>query len=170
MSRSPSPHELAVAAPLLPLVLYDGSCRFCTAQAMRLAKLAGGRLRVQPLQSALASVPWVDPGEAMRALHLVDRDGRTFVGAAAVVRAVRLARPWLGAMLLPYHLPGVRWLADRAYEAVAARRYCLSCAVPLEDGSDDPPTDPSQRTNTGRPAANSVRSSTPPSSDSSQRE
>lgn len=200
-SRAPTPAELAAAAPQLPLALYDGDCVFCTAQAERARRLSGGRLRVAPLQTALADVPWVDPEEAVKALQLVDRDGRVYAGAAAVVRLLRLTRPVLGLLALAYHLPGVRWLADRAYAAVAARRYAIAgrtddgcadgaCGVPWAArhgaarsaagrgnaatagvaSADAMPRPFGQSTITGRPAARSVRSSTPPSSDSSQRE
>ena len=184
--RRPTRAELDRAAPQLPLVLYDGACVFCTAQAERVRRIAGGRLRVAPLQTALADVPWVDPEEAVKALQLVDRDGRSYAGAAAVVRLLRLTRPVLGLLALPYHLPGVRWLADRAYDAVAARRYAIAgrtddgcvdgaCGVPwaVRAGGathDTPAAAGGQSTITGRPAARSVRSSTPPSSDSSHRE
>jgi predicted DCC family thiol-disulfide oxidoreductase YuxK len=124
--RPPTPAELAAAAPRLPLVLYDGDCAFCTAQAHRVRRLAAGRLRVEPLQTAWVDVPWVSPDDARRALHLVDRDGRGYAGAAAIVRLLRLTRPLLGLWVLPYHLPGVRWLADRAYAFVAARRYAIA--------------------------------------------
>jgi len=134
-SRAPAPAELARAAPRLPLALYDGDCVFCTAQAERARRLSGGRLRIAPLQTALADVPWVDPEEAVKALQLVDRDGRVYAGAAAVVRLLRLTRPLLGMLALAYHLPGVRWLADRAYDAVAARRYAI--AGRTDDGCAD---------------------------------
>ncbi len=135
----PSPEQHAAAAPHLPLVLFDGACGFCTAQAERVRRLSGGRVRVRPLQEALADVPWVDPDEAIRALHLIDRDGRSYAGAAAIVRLLRLTRPLLGLLVLPYHLPGVRHLADRAYTIVASRRSGLgggrdaACATGLCD-------------------------------------
>jgi len=130
-ARPPTPAELAAAAPRLPLVLYDGACVFCRAQAARVRRLAGRgeRVHVEPLQTALAAVPWVDPEEAVRALQLVDVDGRSYAGAAAVVRLLRITRPLLGALALPYHLPGVRWLADRAYGYVADRRYRIAGRV-----------------------------------------
>ena len=209
MRRSPGRAELRAAAPHLPLVLFDGECVFCTAQAQRLRALSRGRLRVEPLQSALPHVPWVDPDDAILALHLVDRDGRSYAGAAAVVRALRLSRPLLGALVLPYHLPGVRWLAERLYAWVARRRYRVAgrrmptdcstgaCGVPWAERPAGHPADgwagsaaaapapapapaaaadaedsadTRQSTSSGRPAASNVRSSTPPSSDSSQRE
>lgn len=151
-TRPPTPAELAAAAPRLPVALYDGACVFCTAQAERARRWARGGLAVRPLQEGLGDVPWVDPDDALEALHLVDRDGRSYVGAAAVVRLLRLTRPLLGVLVLPYHLPGVRWLADRVYAAVAARRYAIAgrhdpctdgvCGVPWAErtgaGSDEP--------------------------------
>lgn len=129
---------VAAAAPMLPVVLYDGACVFCTAQAERVARISGGRIAVRPLQQALADVPWVDPDEAIQALHLVDRDGRTYAGAAAIVRLLRLTRPVLGWLVLPYHLPGVRWLAERAYAFVANRRYAIAGRTDAawDDGGD----------------------------------
>jgi predicted DCC family thiol-disulfide oxidoreductase YuxK len=131
----PAGADLAAAASLLPVVLYDGACVFCTAQAERVKRISGGRISVRPLQQALADVPWVDPDEAIQALHLVDRDGRTYAGAAAIVRLLRLTRPALGLLVLPYHLPGIRWLAERAYAFVAKRRYAI--AGRADDGADD---------------------------------
>jgi predicted DCC family thiol-disulfide oxidoreductase YuxK len=128
-TTTPDPARLEAAAPHLPLVLYDGACVFCTAQAERVKRISGGRIAVRPLQEALADVPWVDPDEAIQALHLVDRDGRSYAGAAAVVRLLRLTRPALGLLVLPYHLPGVRWLAERAYAFVANRRYAIAGRV-----------------------------------------
>lgn len=133
--RAPTQRELELAAAHLPVVLYDGACAFCRAQAERVRRIAAGRLRVEPLQRALADLPWVDPDDAIRALQLVDRDGRSYAGAAAIVRLVRLTRPTLGWLLLPYHLPGVRTLADRAYAYVADRRYAIAGRLP--DGADD---------------------------------
>ena len=125
-ARRPTPTELAAAAPDLPLLLYDGDCAFCSAQAERARRVSGGRVRVEPLQVALEGVPWLPREEALRALQLVDRDGRTYAGAGAIARLLRLTRPVLGTLALGYHLPGVRWLADRAYAFVAKRRYLIA--------------------------------------------
>ena len=130
----PAGADLAAAAPALPVVLYDGACVFCTAQAERVKRISGGRIAVRPLQEALRDVPWVDPDRAIQALHLVDRDGRSYAGAAAIVRLLRLTRPLLGLLVLPYHLPGVRWLAERAYAFVASRRYAIAGRT---DAADD---------------------------------
>ncbi len=192
-TRTARPSELERARHTLPLVLYDGACRFCTAQARNVRALAGGRVHVRPLQEALRELPWVDPDEAVAALTLVREDGRTAAGARAIVELLRLARPLLGALASLYYLPGLRQLVDRGYDFVAARRYALfgttpdhercddgACGVPWTERADGNPggdaeADPAERadaqnTSTGRRAASSVRSTTPPSSDSSHRE
>lgn len=144
MFTSPPTDALHRAAPGLPVVLYDGACAFCVAQAERVRRLGRGRVRVRPLQDALDELPWLDPEALVRALHLVDRDGRAYAGAAAIVRLLRLTRPWLTPLLVAYHAPGVRQLADAAYAFVAARRYriagrtddaCASgaCGMPSRD-------------------------------------
>ena len=137
-TNTPSPAQLAAAAPQLPVVLYDGACVFCTAQAERVKRISGGRIAVRPLQQALADVPWVDPERAIKALHLVDRDGRTYAGAAAIVRLLRLTRPALGLLALPYHLPVVKQLAEAAYGFVANRRYALAGRTDAGDAEGCP--------------------------------
>jgi predicted DCC family thiol-disulfide oxidoreductase YuxK len=129
-TRSATDAELERAAATLPVVLYDGACRFCSRQALSVRRLAAGRVHVRPLQEALADLPWVDPDEAVLALTLVRRDGRTLSGAQAIVELLRLARPLLGALASFYYLPGVRQLADQGYRAVAARRYALFGRTP----------------------------------------
>ena len=191
-TRTASPAELERAAPGLPVVLYDGACRFCTRQALTVQRLARRRVHVRPLQEALLELPWVDPDEAVSALTLVRHDGSTIKGAQAIVELLRLARPALGRLASLYYLPGLRQLADVAYRFVAARRYALfgttpdhatcdgvTCGVPWAargrtdvhgEVGDADHEDIAQSTSSGLPAASSVRSSTPPSSDSSQRE
>ena len=194
-TRTPSPAELQRAGPGLPVVLYDGACRFCTRQALSVRRLAGERVHVRPLQEVLGELPWLDPDEAATALTLVRRDGSTFRGAQAIVELLRIARPALGWLASLYYLPGLRQLADAGYRSVAARRYALfgttpdhapcgdgACRVPWAarppadadqsrvDTESPPDGAVGQSTSTGRPAASNVRSSTPPSNDSSQRE
>lgn len=111
----------------IPVALYDGHCRFCTAWARRLHRAARGRIAIVSFHDpgVLARFPGVSHDECMRELKLVDERGRVHGGAAAVVRAVNLGHPLLAWPLLLYYLPGIRQLADRAYAAIAGRRYRL---------------------------------------------
>lgn len=127
----------------MPVVLYDGSCRFCRAQANTLKRLAGGKIDLRPLQEEglLERFPGVSLKESLREMKLIDAAGRVYGGAEAVARLLYLSRPLLGKLALAYYLPGLRPLADRLYAWVARNRYRFfgraegaceseSCAVP----------------------------------------
>jgi predicted DCC family thiol-disulfide oxidoreductase YuxK len=110
-----------------PLALYDGHCVFCTSQAQALRRRARGAIEVADFQreGVLAAFPGVTHEACMAALHLVDADGSVHTGAGAVVRALRIGRPLLGLLLLPYYVPGLRQLAEAGYRLVARHRYKL---------------------------------------------
>lgn len=118
MSRTAPP------ADGVAVLLYDGRCSLCRAQAKNLERLGGGRARAEPLQRAAARFG-LSEAEALREVKLVTADGRVRGGAEAVVRLVALGRPRLGKLLSPYYLPGVRPLADALYAWVARNRYRL---------------------------------------------
>lgn len=109
------------------MALYDGRCRFCTASAERLRATARGALDLADFHEdgALERFPGVTHEDCMRALQLVDRDGRVYEAAEAVARALRLGRPLLGRLALAYYVPGIRHLSEWAYARVARSRYRL---------------------------------------------
>jgi predicted DCC family thiol-disulfide oxidoreductase YuxK len=108
------------------VVVFDGDCGFCTAQAHRLA--APGRIALRSFREAgaLAAFPGLSLEECVREMKLVDRDGRVYGGAEAIARALRIGRPLLGTVAMLYYVPGVRWVADRIYAWVAVNRFRLS--------------------------------------------
>lgn len=111
--------------PDAPLVLYDGRCGFCRDWSRRLARWdRTGRLRQLPYQerAQVAGLPPLDDRDLDRALHVVLPDGRVFAGARAVLAVL----PWLPggrSLALLGRIPGVAWVADRVYAAVARRRH-----------------------------------------------
>lgn len=108
-----------------PVLLYDGQCKLCSAQARRLHTIARGRLTLRSLHDngALSGCPGLTVEACMKEVKLVDRDGSVYGGAEAVVRAVRIGHPILGWVLYAYYVPGIRRVADRAYARVARKRY-----------------------------------------------
>lgn len=131
--NTPAP---APASPPL-VVVYDGACRFCRAQMGWIARrAAAGDFEFVPSQSAelLTRFPQLRGEEFNAGLRLVAADGGVQRGADAVYRIARRLRGWRWVALL-YRVPGLTWLARRAYALVAARRYRLagrcaeSCAV-----------------------------------------
>ena len=114
-----------------PVLVYDGHCRFCGAQAERLARLVGGRVRLESFR---------DPGVLARhrlsevacesAVQLVDPDGTVASGAAAIARMLRL-RPVLAPIGWLYEVPLLGRLMETLYGVVARNRFRLggaSCA------------------------------------------
>lgn len=107
------------------VVLYDGACRFCTAQARSLARFDGDRrLALVDLNApeARGRYPQIRMEDAQRWMHLVGPDGRTWRGADAVRQLLLLLPPGrpLGALL---YLPGVMRLARPLYDWFARNRY-----------------------------------------------
>ncbi len=107
------------------VILYDGLCKLCTAQAENLEKLARGRVLSEALQTALPRFPGLSEEEALREIKLVSADGRIYGGAEAIVKLVNLGHPFSGKLLYLYYLPGIRQLSDRFYAWVARNRYRL---------------------------------------------
>jgi predicted DCC family thiol-disulfide oxidoreductase YuxK len=118
------------------IVLYDGQCRFCTAQAKRLVRIVG-KSRVEPVsfqdEGVLARFPGVPHEACMQRMHIVRPDGRVFAGAESVARAMTLV-PIVGWMAFLYYVPGIRQLAELAYRYVAKNRYRLFGRTEACDG------------------------------------
>jgi len=121
-------------------LLYDGDCAFCSWTVRQLRPMdRRGRLRFVPLQ--LAEDPTRRPrladltrGLPLRArLHAVDEKDRITTGGATLLEILaRLPGGWL---LRPWALvPGVGWLAERAYDLAADNRELLARLVHAEQG------------------------------------
>lgn len=107
------------------VLIYDGQCRFCTAQVLSLARLdVMKRLAFVSLHHPFVRTQYPDLAFAdlMRQMYVVTRDGRRFAGAEAVRRlSRRLVMLWWLAPLI--HLPGTRPFWRWLYRQVARRRY-----------------------------------------------
>lgn len=117
-----------------PVLVYDGACRFCVAQAQRLARIAGGRVRLESFRDAgvLERHPELTREACARAAQLIEPDGRVRSGAEAVVHAVAL-RAGLTPLKWLYHLPVVQQLLDLGYGLVARNRFRLQGEVCADD-------------------------------------
>jgi len=115
-----------------PIVVYDGHCEFCIAQARR---LAGGEseivLRSFRDDGVLNGHPDLTIQSCMTELKLLV-GGRTYGGADAVVRAFAIRHPAIGRILPVYRIPGIRLIARGIYRWVASNRHRMS-AKGVED-------------------------------------
>jgi predicted DCC family thiol-disulfide oxidoreductase YuxK len=123
------------ARPGADVVIYDGECRFCTAQVQRLAQWdRAGRLAFLSLHDARVAerYPEWTVTQLMEQLHVVRAAGPR-VGGAAAFRYLsrRVPRLWPLAPLL--HLPGSLPLWQWCYRQVARRRYRLGGSPVCDD-------------------------------------
>lgn len=109
-------------------VIYDEQCEVCQSCAAWLAVLdRAGATQCVPIDpDQLAAIhPDLRLEPCLQQLHVVDPDGKVWVGWDAVARLARLfPATWLiGALGV---VPPFSWLARAAYRFVAANRYALS--------------------------------------------
>lgn len=113
-----------------PVLVYDGRCRFCVAQARRLDRWLGGRVRIESFRDpgVLAKYPGLSEERCEEALQLVFPDGRIAGGAEAVSRALRLS-PLLAPAGWLYEIGPLRRALDAGYALVARNRFRLGGEV-----------------------------------------
>jgi predicted DCC family thiol-disulfide oxidoreductase YuxK len=120
------------------VVLYDGHCRFCTAQMKNLRKLAvPGTIEMVSFQEpgALDAFPGITHDACMRAMQLITPSGRVYQGFAAAAHAVA-TRP-IGFIAYGYYLPGVHMFCEGLYALIAANRYRLMGKAIAEHACED---------------------------------
>lgn len=129
------------ASPDRPLfLLYDGSCRFCTAGSERLARLArpGVIRRVSNKdEQQMRVLPERARAGIASALQLVSPDGEVASGAEAVNRALA-TRPLWRLITWTYWVPGIGQVCDRLYGMVARNRYRIAGRVESCDSGSCP--------------------------------
>ena len=126
-----------MSAPVLPLLVFDGDCGFCTTAA----RFGQRRLRlehVEPWQFVDLDALGLTEAQCLEAVQWVAADGSVASAEQAVIAALRHAGgAWrvLGAVLA---LPGIRHLAAIAYRLVARYRHQLpggtaACRLPRQE-------------------------------------
>lgn len=123
-TKLPSPDE----RPGSDIVIYDGHCRFCTAQVQNLARW-DSRRRLSFLSLHEAEVarrfPDLTHEQLMAAMYVVSPKGQRYAGADAFrYITTKLPRLYLLApfMHIPFTGPLWRW----AYRQIAKRRYAIA--------------------------------------------
>src|SRR4051812_6276283 len=91
---SPSPYSLTLLPMKKAILLYDATCRFCTAGSKRaLWVVPRGSVELRDVNDpALQAQYGVTPEAAKKAMHLVGPRGRISVGAYAVRDLLRMSR------------------------------------------------------------------------------
>jgi predicted DCC family thiol-disulfide oxidoreductase YuxK len=125
------------ACPGRAVLIFDGQCRFCSANVRVLRALdRGGRLAFLSLHDRRVAerYPDLSHDQLMQRMYLVDGAGERYSGAAAFRRLTRLL-PWLWPLApllhLPFSLPLWSWL----YDLVARNRYRFGRIEECDNGA-----------------------------------
>jgi predicted DCC family thiol-disulfide oxidoreductase YuxK len=105
-----------------PVLLYDGDCSFCK-RCVRALERIGPDVEIVAWQLADLAELGVTEGRAADALQLVLVEGTVHSGHEAIAATLSTAgRIWkiVGRAIL---LPGVSWMAAKAYRLVADNRH-----------------------------------------------
>ncbi len=119
------------------MLVYDGDCAFCTSCARALERI-GPDAEIVPWQLTDLPALGISEERAADAVQWVQIDGAVRSGHEAIAATLNTAGGiWriVGRMTM---LPGISWMAARAYRLVAANRYRLpgstpACAVKPRD-------------------------------------
>ena len=117
----PSPSE----RPEADILIFDGQCRFCWAQMVRLHAIdTGGGLAYFSLHDPEVARRWPELSyeELMRHIYLVEANGDQHAGAAAFRLLSRKLR-WLWWLAPIMHIPGSLPIWQFVYRQVARIRY-----------------------------------------------
>jgi len=132
-TRLPTPAE----RPSADVIIYDGHCRFCSAQMWWIARLdRGQKLAFLSLHEEEVGRRFGDltHQQLMDQMVLIDRHGRRHGGAAAFRYLTRLL-PWLWPLAGPMHIPRSLPLWQWVYHQIARRRYWFGRTDDCEDGA-----------------------------------
>jgi len=121
--------ELTPPTPERPVLVFDGDCGFCTTCA-RLLERIGPRAEIVAWQLVDLERLGVSEEQAAEAVRWVEPDGAVLAGHEAIAAALgRAGRLWRAAGRL-LTLPGLSWIAARAYRLIADNRYRLPGGTP----------------------------------------
>jgi len=108
--------------PALPLLIFDGDCRFCRLWIGYWKQLTGDRLAYAPYQEVAAQFPQIPIENFKRAVHLVLPDGEILAAAHAVFRSLACLPKYAWMLWAYHHVPAFAAVSEWIYRLVAAHR------------------------------------------------
>jgi predicted DCC family thiol-disulfide oxidoreductase YuxK len=125
----------------LPVLVFDGDCAFCTNCAHALERI-GPDAEIVAWQLTDLTELGITAEQASDAVQWVEVDGTIRSGHEAIAAVLSTAGPLWKLMGRAILLPGISWLAAKAYRLVANNRYRLPGGTPacaVTDRHSDPP-------------------------------
>ena len=135
-SRAEMPDSSAPAPNELPLLVFDGDCRFCRTVVDRWQAALGPQVQFVPYQQVRERYPQISEHDFNRAVHLVGAYGKVTRGAEAVFGAMAYCgrKRWL--LWLYQRLPPFALVSEVLYRLVAANRGPLTLIRRIWYGRD----------------------------------
>jgi predicted DCC family thiol-disulfide oxidoreductase YuxK len=136
-SPTPGPSEGAAAAGKIA-ALIDGGCEMCRVAARTIRKFdPEDTIEILDLTEPAdrARFPDLKLEDLARELHVVDDQGRTFIGARAINEILRHQRGFKHLLSYLWYVPGYAWFAERQYKRIAASRYVRDASGRLKSSS-----------------------------------
>jgi hypothetical protein len=111
-----------------PVVLYDGTCGFCTSSVRQWRERGDGIIEFASNQNGAGEAYGIPQHETVRGLCLVEKNGDVRTGAEAVFRLMGLCESPFGKVALTLHKRVwlFRSVSNWIYEHVAGNRKYLS--------------------------------------------
>lgn len=112
-----------------PVLVFDGDCAFCTKCAHGLERIGPDAEIVAWQLTDLAELG-ITAEQASDAVQWVEVDGAVRSGHQAIAAVLSTAGPLWRAIGRTLTLPGISWLAAKAYRLIANNRYRLPGGTP----------------------------------------
>ena len=105
-------------------IYYDGTCRMCTGvmNTLNTSSRAAAFQGVDATKEVLPS--HISHNAAMKHMHVVDEEGRTYVGSEAFLRILSEYPRWRWCARIG-RLPVLKQMLDMGYWLIARNRYWL---------------------------------------------
>jgi predicted DCC family thiol-disulfide oxidoreductase YuxK len=112
---------------MLPTLIYDGDCVFCTRWVNRIQATTGDRVRCSPYHEVAHEFPHIEEDAFTEAVHWVEPSGEIARGADAAFRFLSFAGVTgrLGRWAYD-HLPGFAPVTEFGYRVIATNRERVS--------------------------------------------
>lgn len=117
------------------MLVYDGDCAFCTTCAHALERI-GPDAEIVAWQLTDLTELGINEEQAAAAVQWVQIDGTIRSGHEAIAATLKTAGPIWRVISRLVLLPGISWIAERAYRLVADNRYRLPGSTPACARSD----------------------------------
>jgi predicted DCC family thiol-disulfide oxidoreductase YuxK len=133
LAFSPTALPSPVSLPDADVLIYDGTCNFCTSQVMNLYRLDGkNRLAFISLHDPFVTehFPDLTHQQLMEQMFLIPNHGGAYsdrrLGGAVAIKYLTLRLPKLWILAPLFHIPLTGSIQQWVYRQIAKRRYKIA--------------------------------------------